>query len=294
MKPIIKWAGGKGQLIEEISSRYPDGFGVTIKKYAEPFIGGGAVLLDVLAHYELDEVYISDINAELINMYRKVKTDVEGVIELLSTYQDEYIPMDDAGRKTFFYDKREAFNSLIVSGDSKDSLEAAALFIFLNRTCFNGLYRVNRKGLYNVPMGSYKNPLICDADNLRAVSAALKNVTIVCGDYKESEAFVDENTLVYFDPPYRPLTVTANFTSYTENEFDDAAQAELAAYAQHLAHKGASVILSNSDPKNADPEDDFFDDLYSRLRIDRIFASRMINSNAGARGKISELLICSY
>lgn len=294
LKPIVKWAGGKSQLIDEISSRYPDGFGVTIKKYAEPFVGGGAVLLDILAHYDLEEVYISDINAELMNMYSKVKTNVDGVIKLLYSYQEKYVPMDSVSRKNFFYARRDEFNSLISSGESKNSLEGAALFIFLNRTCFNGLYRVNRKGLYNVPMGAYKNPLICDEGNLRAVSAALQNVTIACADYRVSEEFVDENTLVYFDPPYRPLSMTSNFTSYTENEFDDAAQEELAVYARKLVAKGASVILSNSDPKNSNPEDDFFDELYSCLHIDRIFASRMINSNADARGKISELLICSY
>ncbi|MCD7797864.1 MAG: Dam family site-specific DNA-(adenine-N6)-methyltransferase [Akkermansiaceae bacterium] len=294
LKPIVKWAGGKSQLIEEISSRYPNGLGVTIKKYAEPFVGGGAILLDILAHYDLDEIYISDINAELINMYSKVKTDVDNVIKLLHSYQEQYIPMNNTARKDFFYARRNEFNSLIINENSKNSLNSAALFIFLNRTCFNGLYRVNRKGLYNVPMGAYKNPLICDERNLRAVSAALQKVTIVCADYRASAEFVDENTLVYFDPPYRPLSVTSNFTSYTENVFDDAAQAELAAYAEQLMAKGAFVMLSNSDPKNSNPEDDFFDKLYSRLHIDRIFASRMINSNADARGKISELFICNY
>lgn len=294
LKPIVKWAGGKSQLIEEISSRYPNGLGVTIKKYAEPFVGGGAILLDILAHYDLDEIYISDINAELINMYSKVKTDVDNVIKLLHSYQEQYIPMNNTARKDFFYARRNEFNSLIINENSKNSLDSAALFIFLNRTCFNGLYRVNRKGLYNVPMGAYKNPLICDERNLRAVSAALQKVTIVCADYRASAEFVDENTLVYFDPPYRPLSVTSNFTSYTENVFDDAAQAELAAYAEQLMAKGAFVMLSNSDPKNSNPEDDFFDKLYSCLHIDRIFASRMINSNADARGKISELFICNY
>lgn len=294
LKPIVKWAGGKSQLIEEISSRYPNGLGVTIKKYAEPFVGGGAILLDILAHYDLDEIYISDINAELINMYSKVKTDVDNVIKLLHSYQEQYIPMNNTARKDFFYARRNEFNSLIINENSKNSLDGAALFIFLNRTCFNGLYRVNRKGLYNVPMGAYKKPLICDERNLRAVSAALQKVTIVCADYRASAEFVDENTLVYFDPPYRPLSVTSNFTSYTENVFDDAAQAELAAYAEQLMAKGAFVMLSNSDPKNSNPEDDFFDKLYSRLHIDRIFASRMINSNADARGKISELFICNY
>ena len=172
--------------------------------------------------------------------------------------------------------------------------EIASLFIFLNRTCFNGLYRVNSKGEYNVPIGSYKAPLICDEDNLRQVSQALSRVQIVCGDYRNSNFFVDSNTFVYFDPPYRPLNATSNFTAYTENAFDDKSQSELAEYIQELSDRGAYVLASNSDPKNINPEDDFFDDLYSRMRIMRISASRMINSNASSRGKISELLISSY
>lgn len=294
LKPIVKWAGGKSQILEEISSRYPKGFGQNINKYAEPFVGGGAVLLDILAHYDLSEVYISDINAELINMYQKVKTDVDGVIEILQSYQSAYIPLDTEKRKKYYYARRDDYNELIRKGASKDSVLAAALFIFLNRTCFNGLYRVNRKGLFNVPMGSYKNPLICDEDNLRAVSSALQNVEIVCGDYRESRQFIDQDTFVYFDPPYRPLNKTSNFTSYTENSFDDVAQVELAEYVNELIKKGINVVVSNSDPKNTDPEDDFFDELYAKLDIERIFASRMINSNADARGKISELLICNY
>ncbi len=294
LKPIVKWAGGKSQLIDEISTRYPDGIGSTIKKYAEPFVGGGAVLLNILAYHDLDEIYISDINAELINMYSKVKTDVDGVIELLYSYQEKYVPMDKENRKKFFYEIRDEFNSMIVSGESKDSLKGAALFIFLNKTCFNGLYRVNKKGLYNVPMGDYKNPMICDEKNLRAVSAALQNVTIVCADFRASEDFIDENTLVYFDPPYRPLSATSNFTSYTESEFDDKAQTELAIYAKRLAAKGVYVILNNSDPKNKNPDDDFFDDLYSGFHIDRVSATRMINSKAEERGKISELIIYNY
>ena len=188
--------------------------------------------------------------------------------------------------------KRKRFNDL-KRQDVMDA-EIASLFIFLNRTCFNGLYRVNSKGEYNVPIGSYKAPLICDMDNLRQVSEALSNVTIVCGDYRKSDDFVDSNTFVYFDPPYRPLNATSSFTAYTENAFDDKAQAELAEYIQQLSDRDAYVVASNSDPKNTDPDDDFFDELYSKMKIMRIFASRMINSNASSRGKISELLICSY
>lgn len=294
LHPVVKWAGGKGQLIEEIEKKYPDELGGRINKYAEPFIGGGAVLFDILSKYTLNKVYISDINAELINMYRQIKDFVDNLIDFLEIYQSEYLPLSMDDREKYFYQKRDRYNELIQNGHSKDTMESAALFIFLNRTCFNGLYRVNRKGLYNVPSGKYKNPRICDAENLRAVSDALQNVTIVCGDYRESEGFIDNNTFVYFDPPYRPLTKTSSFTSYTENEFDDKSQTELAEYVQVLAKKGAKVVVSNSDPKNVSPEDDFFDALYAMQFINRISANRMINSNGNGRGKISELLISNY
>jgi len=292
LKPFLKWAGGKGQIVDEIRRKYPAELGTSIKKYAEPFVGGGAVLFDILNNYDLDEVYISDTNAELINTYACIKNDIDSLVNVLSKFQDTYLPMNDDERKTFYYAKRDRFNEL--KADNIHDTELAALFIFLNRTCFNGLYRVNRHGAFNVPMGSYKSPTICDENNLRNVSEALTDVTIICGDYHESEDFIDSSTFVYFDPPYRPLTETASFTSYTENEFDDAAQRRLAAYIIHLSEAGTHVLASNSDPKNTNPDDEFFDDLYSELNINRISASRMINSNASKRGKISELLICNY
>ena len=174
------------------------------------------------------------------------------------------------------------------------NLEKAALMIFLNKTCFNGLYRVNKKGLFNVPMGAYKNPMICDENNLKAVSEKLQRVTIVCGDYRKSEDFIDENTFVYFDPPYRPITDTASFTAYTENLFDDEEQIELARFVDAMHRKGAKVVISNSDPKNSNTEDDFFDNIYSAHKIKRVEATRMINCNSEARGKIKELLISNF
>jgi len=291
IKPFIKWAGGKGQLLEQIRDTYPVGLGTRYSKYAEPFVGGGAVLLDVLGKYDFDSVYISDINRELICTYSVIRDSVNSLIDALAVLQSEYVPLSDTDRKEYYYNRRAQFNEVKMANVIADRIECAALFIFLNRTCFNGLYRVNRKGEYNVPMGSYKNPMICDGKNLSAISKRLKNVQIVCGDYRESEDFVDDNTFVYFDPPYRPLTVTASFTAYSENIFDDKAQRELAAYVDHLSMKGAKVVVSNSDPKNTDTKDDFFDRLYSKLHINRVEAVRMINCNGDARGRISELLI---
>ena len=168
------------------------------------------------------------------------------------------------------------------------------MIIFLNKTCFNGLFRVNKKGLFNVPMGAYKNPLICDEINLRAVSEKLQKVTIVCGDYRKSAEFIDKNTFVYFDPPYRPITDTASFTAYTENLFNDEEQVELAHFVDDMHRKGAKIVVSNSDPKNSNTQDDFFDNIYSTHKIKRVEATRMINCNSEARGKIKELLISNF
>ena len=293
VKPFLKWAGGKGQLLHEIERYYP--FEDThITKYAEPFVGGGAVLFDILSRYAIEEVYISDINAELINTYHMLRDNIGALAGLLQSYQDEYLPLDMAYRKSYYMTKRDRFNDLKVNGNELENVEKAALLIFLNKTCFNGLYRVNKKGLFNVPMGAYKNPLICDEKNLRAISKKLKNVTIICGDYRESADFIDESTFAYFDPPYRPLTDTASFTAYTEHLFHDAEQIDLARFVDEMHRKGAKIVVSNSDPKNSNTDDDFFDSAYSGHRIKRVEATRMINCNSEARGKIKELLISNF
>ena len=293
VKPFLKWAGGKGQLLSEIEKYYPFADG-KITKYAEPFVGGGAVLFDILSKYDLDEVYISDINAELANTYLIIRDNIDKLIAMLTVMQNEFVPTDTELRKAYYLTKRERFNDLKVNGDETINIEKAALMIFLNKTCFNGLFRVNKKGLFNVPMGSYKNPMICDEKNLRAVSNKLQRVTIVCGDYRKSADFIDENTFVYFDPPYRPITDTASFTAYTENLFNDDAQIELAQFVDEMDKKGAKIVISNSDPKNSNTDDDFFDNIYSAHRIKRVEATRMINCNSEARGKIKELLISNF
>ena len=289
----MKWAGGKSQLLKEIEKYYPfDNDKIT--KYAEPFVGGGAVLFDILSKYELKEVYISDINAELINTYCIIKNDIDALIEMLMRLQDDFIPLDTDERKMYYMNKRERFNDLKVNGDENINIEKAALMIFLNKTCFNGLFRVNKKGLFNVPMGSYKKPLICDEINLRAVSEKLQRVTIVCGDYRKSAEFIDQHTFAYFDPPYRPITDTASFTAYTKNLFGDEEQVELAHFVDDMRRKGAKIVVSNSDQKNSNIEDDFFDNIYSAYKIKRVEVTRMINCNSSARGKIKELLICNF
>lgn len=293
VKPFLKWAGGKGQLLAEIGKYYPFADG-KITRYAEPFVGGGAVLFDILGKYNLKEVYVSDINQDLINAYTVVQNEVDKLIKLLMQMQADYAPMKAEERKVYYMSKRERFNELKVRGNASVSPERAALLIFLNKTCFNGLYRVNRKGKFNVPMGAYKKPLICDEINLRAVSEKLQDVTIVCGDYRQSADFIDKNTFVYFDPPYRPLTETANFTAYTCDMFDDKRQIELANFVHDMDKTGACIVVSNSDPKNTNPDDNFFDNIYANRQIKRVEASRMINSNGEARGRIKELLISNF
>ena len=288
VKPFIKWAGGKSQLLYKIREKYP----TNIDRYCEPFVGGGAVLLDVLANYQPKEVLINDINPELTNTYIQIRDNVESIISMLSEMQGVFWDMDDEKRKEYFYSQRDRFNELIKQSASTE--EKAALFIFINKTCFNGLYRVNGKGLYNVPIGSYKKPPICDAENIRTISELLKRVDVHCGDYSECESFITDNAFVYIDPPYRPLNATSSFTSYAKTEFGDEQQIQLGHFIEKISEKGAKVVASNSDPHNTDENDNFFDDIYKMFFIDRVAATRMINSKSNGRGAVSELLICNY
>lgn len=285
VKPFLKWAGGKSQLLDVIREKYPK----KIEKYCEPFVGGGAILLDVLANYHPNEVLINDINPELINTYEQIRDNAENVISLLFEMQEAFWPMSIEQRKEYYYSKRDRYNELISKSEPKT--EKAALFVFLNKTCFNGLYRVNGKGLFNVPMGDYKKPPICDEENLLFISKLLKNVTLKCGDYSDCKYFIDDNTFVYIDPPYRPLSETSSFTSYAKTEFGDEQQILLGQFIEQIAEKGAHVVASNSDPTNTDDDDTFFDDLYKKFNVDRVTANRMINSNSKRRGSIRELLI---
>ena len=293
-KPFLKWAGGKGQLISTIKSSYPkELFTGKIKKYIEPFIGGGAVLFDIVQNFEIDEIVISDINKDLINTYLAVKEDVHQVVSVLSEMEAKYISCNVDERKNEYYKIRENFNKCNTF-KGENNVVKAAQFIFLNRTCFNGLYRVNRSGVFNVPSGDYSNPTICDSDNLYAVSKMLKNVQILCCDFKCLPWNVDCETFVYFDPPYRPLNVTSSFTSYNEQNFDDKDQKELSEVYKKLHLKGAFLMLSNSDPKNTNVEDDFFDNIYQGFNIRRVLAKRAINSKGGNRGTINEILVTNY
>lgn len=287
-KPFIKWAGGKTQLLSIISKKYPD----QIKKYCEPFLGGGAVLFDVIAKKAPEKVLVNDINPELINTYKAVKSHVKDLIETLSILQENFYSTADENKKDFYLSQRTRFNDIKLTNEI--NIEKAALFIFLNKTCFNGLYRVNSKGLFNVPWNKAKRPLICDYENLEVCSIALQNVDFLNGSYLECKHFIDSETFVYFDPPYRPLSDSSSFTSYNESGFGDIEQKELSDFVKNLVKKDVKVLVSNSDPKNTDPDDNFFDDLYKPLNIQRVQATRMINRNSNGRGNINELLISNY
>lgn len=291
LKPFVKWVGGKSQLVEQIEKMLPTDGENVLTKYAEPMVGGGALFFSILSKYDFEELYISDINAELINAYQAVKNDVDNLIAKLNEMQMLFLPMDENGRKYFYYTVRERFNSTTLTEET--ATEKAAQFIFLNKTCFNGLYRVNRKGQFNVPMGAYKNPTICDDENLRNIHEALQNVTIVCGDYSLSKSFINKDTFVYLDPPYRPISETSAFTAYNSDVFDDEEQIRLSRFIDEINLAGAKIVLSNSDPKNVNEDDNFFDDLYKNYKINRVEASRAINSKGDKRGKINELLICN-
>ena len=294
VKPFVKWAGGKGSLIPQLKNFYPFELeNETIKKYVEPFVGGGAVLINILQKYNVKEAYAFDINMDLINCYNVIKTNVEELIKELEVKEKEFLVLGDVERQKYFYDVRKEYNSYRIS-EEELNIKRATEFIFLNKTCFNGLYRVNKNGEFNVPCGKYKNPTICDSKNLRNLSYLIRNVEFQYGDYKKSEKYIDSNTFVYFDPPYRPLSITSGFTSYAKEDFNDENQKELANYFKELDEKNAKLMLSNSNPKNTNKEDNFFEEIYKGFNINEISAKRMINANVKGRGEISELLITNY
>ena len=272
----------------EIESRLPQGIRTgEIDTYVEPFVGGGAVFFHLAQRYEnIKRFYLFDINNDLVNCYNIIKNDVECLIDELKQLEKKFLLLDKSERKEFYYQIRKEFNSD----------RHTAKLIFLNKTCYNGLYRVNRKDQFNVPFGDYKNPRIYDKENLLTVSEVLQKAEIICADFEKSDKYIDDKTFVYFDPPYRPLSPTANFTSYSKDDFNEAEQIRLARFCRHINTKGAKFLLSNSDPKNENPKDHFFEKHYEKFRfdIDQVKASRAINCKASGRGQINELLIINY
>ncbi len=288
-KPFLKWAGGKTQLINDIERFLPTKITKRKFTYIEPFVGSGAILFWMLNNFpNLKKAVINDINKDLINTYKIIASNPNELISILQILQKEYHSLEgnEDNKKEYYYQKRALYNAR-----KEEQSGLAALFIFLNRTCFNGLYRVNRKNEFNVPMGSYKNPTICDKENILAVSEALQKVEILCGDFEKTLDFAENNSLFYFDPPYKPLSETSSFNSYSKDEFNDSEQIRLRDFCNKLDLLNHTWILSNSDVKGKDENDNFFDDLYSDFNIQRVEAKRNINANSEKRGKLTELLI---
>lgn len=287
-KPFVKWVGGKSQLIEKIECSLPsDFFKQRDLLYIEPFVGGGAVLFWVMQRFpNISRAVINDINPDLTTAYKVIKNNPSGLVHFLKEIQNEYHSLSEERRKDYFLSKRDYFNT-----KKLDPLENTAMFIFLNRTCFNGLYRVNSKGLFNVPFGRYTNPRICDEQTIYADSALLQNVEILTGDFEATLEYATSKSFFYFDPPYRPLSQTSSFNSYSKEDFSDLEQIRLSNFCKKIDLLGHKFMLSNSDVKGKNPDDEFFDELYSQFEIKRVFASRMVNSKAEKRGKLTELLI---
>jgi len=299
--PILKWAGGKRQLLSEIDNFLAlDIKNGIIKKYAEPFFGGGAVFFHLIEKYNIEKAYISDLNIELILLYKVVQNHVEDLIIELQTISDKFFNCkNEDERSELYYQVRKDFNKNVNTFNleilNEMHIKRASEIIFLNKTCFNGLFRVNKKGEFNVPFAKPKNPKILDKENLHKVSQSLKSARIEHKSYEKIPKEFLEDTFIYFDPPYRPLNISSSFTSYSKYDFDDTHQIELAKYFQKISkNSNLFIMLSNSDPKNTDEQDDFFDSLYKDFYINRVRATRMINSKSSKRGKVSELIITNY
>ena len=287
-KPFVKWVGGKTQLLEEVRKSLPVDLHLRNNvTYVEPFVGGGAVLFWILQAYpNISRAVINDINPELICTYRVIKHNVYELITILGILQAEYIALDAENRKKYFLARRVEFNSKGVS-----EVRIAALFIFLNRTCFNGLYRVNSKGEFNVPHGRYAKPKICDTYNLLAVSKLLQRVEILCGDFAVTEMYAGEDVIFYLDPPYKPLSETSSFTSYSKEGFDDVEQMRLRDFCARISQLKSQFIASNSDPIEEKTGESFFEQIYCQFNIKRVSATRLINANPNNRGLVSEIMI---
>ena len=291
-KPFIKWVGGKSQLIEQLEGNLPADFdnweSVT---YIEPFVGGGAMLFYLLQRYpNIQHAIINDINSDLATCYRTVRDNPKELIESLRDIENAYLSLQtEDGRKEFFMAARDRYNE-----KNLDPIENTTKFFFLNRTCFNGLYRVNKQGLFNVPFGKYANPTICVPETILKDSELLQRVEILNGDFESTFEYAHDNTLFYFDPPYRPLSSTSSFNNYAKEAFNDEAQIRLKEFCDRINGAGFHFMLSNSDCKGKNEEDNFFDVLYADYQIERVWASRSVNSNPNKRGKLTEILVRNY
>lgn len=294
-KPFLKWAGGKGQLLSQLDEHLPDDLQGQAFTYIEPFVGGGAMLFHMLRKFpNITRAVINDINPHLVTAYRVIKEQPDELIRRLSALeQDFFLQADEEAKKVFFLHVRNIFNETEL-----DDVDRTKYLMFLNRTCFNGLYRVNAKGKFNVPFGRYLHPTICNADTILADSEVLNraHVTILNGDFEQTADKMGEGlNFFYFDPPYRPLNATSSFNSYAKEDFNDDEQIRLRDFCVRLnGHDNVKWMLSNADCSAKNAEDTFFEDIYANFHIHRVYASRAINANPSKRGKLTELLIKNY
>jgi len=294
-KPFLKWAGGKGQLLSQLEQHLPDDLKEHEFTYIEPFVGGGAMLFHMLRRFpNIKRAIINDVNSYLITAYQVIKESPDDLIRRLSDLERQYFALEDEAAKKDFYLKARA----IFNDDELDVIDRAKYLIFLNRTCFNGLYRVNAKGKFNVPFGRHLHPTICNADVIKADSQLLNQVEveILNGDFELTQQYMSKGlNFFYFDPPYRPLNATSSFNSYSKEEFNDNEQIRLRNYCTLLSQKpNVKWMQSNADCSAKNPDDTFFEELYAAFNITRVYASRAINANPSKRGKVTELLIKNY
>lgn len=291
-KPFVKWAGGKGSLISLLIEYLPHDFAMQQNiTYIEPFVGGGAMLFYMLTHYpNIKRAIINDVNEDLINCYLLIKNNPNKLIVLLRSIKDEYCQLSNLDKKSqYYYQMREKYNNNEFSQE-----ERAACFIFLNKTCFNGLYRVNTKGKFNVPFGKYEHPNIYDEKLIIADHKVLQKVEIYAGGYENITNHLGKRyNFIYIDPPYRPLSGSACFIEYTHNIFDDTEQEKLKIYCDMLTQKGCKIMQSNSNSVDDDGMP-YFAKLYNTYSVNQILAHRFINAHAGKREKETELLIMNY
>lgn len=291
---VVKWAGGKSKLAKVIEEEILKTVDIDkIDTYVEPFFGGGSFFFYMNQKYQFKNKIIADINFELINLYKVIQQKPDKIMSYMDVLQNDYNKLDNLELKSaYFYAIRDDYNKSIMAGvQSELDVIQAAYFLFLNKVGFNGLYRVNMKGLYNVPFGKKETATLYKKSNILGVSRLLADVIILNCSYEGTIDYANENTLFYLDPPYRPLSNSSSFTSYAKSNFNDSNQKELAHFIDNIDMLESKFALSNSDPKNQDAEDNFFDDLYSNYNIRRIFANRSIGAKSNSRGKVSEILV---
>ena len=294
-KPFLKWAGGKGQLLSQLEQHLPQDLKGQEFTYIEPFVGGGAMFFYMLQRFpNIKRAVINDVNPYLITAYQVIKNSPDDLIERLADLEEKYFSLvEEEEKKNFYLQARDIFNN-----EKLDDIDRSKYLIFLNRTCFNGLYRVNAKGKFNVPFGRHLHPTICNAEVIKADSQVLNrvDVKILNDDFKSTQKYVSDGyNFFYFDPPYRPLNATSSFNSYSKDDFNDDEQIRLRDYCAFLnENPNVKWMLSNADCSAKNPDDTFFEKIYAGFSINRVYASRAINANPSKRGKLTELLIKNY